>query len=104
MFLLISAVSDSILRTPECPILLTVRPNCSSGARCLLPAGSQPAILESSMLSFIGLWRKGTCFPKDSGDAFHSVLSLLGDHVDNYIFHVSRDPLERFVCSPKAKA
>lgn len=65
---------------------------------CLLGA----AILEPPMLSFIGLWRKGTCFPKVSRDTFHSVLSLLGDLVDNYIFYVSRDPLKRFASSPKA--
>lgn len=62
---------DSTLRGP---LNAPVRSNCSSRARCLLPAGSY--CLRIPRAALIGCRRKWTSFPKVSRDTFLSALSL----------------------------
>lgn len=82
-------------------MLLTMRPDCSSGGRCvccLLGA----AILESPMLSvYRALEEKGLAFPRSSGTLSIQYCPFLGDHVDNYIFHVSRDHPRKVCLQPQ---
>lgn len=62
---------DSTLRGP---LNAPVRSNCSSRARCLLPAGS--CCLSIPRAALIGHRKKWICFPKVSRDTFRSALSL----------------------------
>lgn len=89
---------DSTLRGP---LNAPVRSNCSSRARCLLPAGSccclsvpRAALIGQEEMDFLSQGRQGY-FP----------LSIVtsGDHVANYIPHGSRDLPGRSASNPKTE-